>query len=108
MGNKLRAYALQQEGFDTVEADCVLGFGADERRYHAAVGILRQLGIEAVRIFTNNPDKVRALEVAGIRVVGREPLHGKLNRHNLPYVRAKVQRSGHWLGDLLDEASPGS
>lgn len=108
LGNKLRAYALQQEGLDTVEADCVLGFGADERRYHAAVGILRQLGIEAVRIFTNNPDKVHALEAGGIRVVRREPLHGKLNRYNLPYVRAKVQRAGHWLGELLEEVSPGS
>ena len=101
LGNKLRAYALQQEGLDTVDADCVLGFGADERRYHGAVGILRHLGIERVQLLTNNPEKLKALEEGGIRVMERRPLHGTLNRHNLPYVRAKVQRAGHWLGDML-------
>jgi len=101
LGNKLRAYSLQQEGLDTVDADCVLGFGADERRYHGAVGILRHLGVERVRLLTNNPEKLQALEDGGIRVVDRTPLHGTLNRHNLPYVRAKVQRAGHWLGDML-------
>jgi GTP cyclohydrolase II len=101
LGNKLRAYSLQQEGLDTVDADCVLGFGADERRYHAAVGILRHLGIERVRLLTNNPEKLNALEAGGIQVVDRTPLHGTLNRHNLPYVRAKVQRAGHWLGEML-------
>jgi membrane glycosyltransferase len=101
LGNKLRAYSLQQEGLDTVDADCVLGFGADERRYHAAVGILRHLGVSRVRLLTNNPEKLQALEEAGIEVVDRTPLHGTLNRHNLPYVRAKVQRAGHWLGDML-------
>ncbi len=101
LGNKLRAYSLQQEGLDTVDADCVLGFGADERSYDAAVGILRHLGVEQVRLLTNNPEKLRALEDGGIRVVDRTPLHGTLNRHNLPYVRAKVQRAGHWLGDML-------
>jgi GTP cyclohydrolase II len=101
LGNKLRAYSLQQEGLDTVDSDCILGFGADERRYHGAVGILRHLGIERVRLLTNNPEKLRALEEGGIRVVDRTPLHGTLNRHNLPYVRAKVQRAGHWLGDML-------
>jgi membrane glycosyltransferase len=101
LGNKLRAYTLQQEGLDTVDADCVLGFGADERRYHAAVGILRHLGVARVRLLTNNPEKLQALENAGIEVVDRTPLHGTLNRHNLPYVRAKVQRAGHWLGDML-------
>ena len=101
LGNKLRAYSLQQEGLDTVDADCVLGFGADERRYHGAVGILRHLGIDRVQLLTNNPEKLRALEEGGIRVVDRTPLHGTLNRHNLPYVRAKVQRAGHWLGEML-------
>jgi len=101
LGNKLRAYSLQQEGYDTVDADCVLGFGADERRYHGAVAILRQLGIDQVRLLTNNPEKLQALEDGGIEVVDRMPLHGTLNRHNLPYVRAKVQRAGHWLGEML-------
>jgi membrane glycosyltransferase len=106
LGNKLRAYELQEVGLDTVDADGILGFGADERRYGAAVGVLRHLGIERVKLLTNNPDKVRALESGGIRVVERVPLHGTLNDHNLRYVRAKVQRAGHWLGDMLHGAFP--
>ena len=105
LGNKLRAYSLQQQGLDTVDADAVLGFEADERRYAAAVGILKHLEIDRVRLLTNNPEKVRALQESGIQVVDRQPLHGTLNRHNLPYVRAKVQRAGHWLGDMLREAA---
>jgi GTP cyclohydrolase II len=70
--------------------------------------MLRHLGIQRVQLLTNNPEKVQALEAGGIRVIGREPLHGTLNRHNLPYVRAKVQRAGHWLGDMLHGASPGA
>ena len=101
LGNKLRAYALQQEGLDTVDADCTLGFGADERRYDAAVGMLRHLSIERVQLLTNNPEKVRALRGAGINVVDRLPLYGTLNRHNLTYVKAKVDRAGHWLADML-------
>ena len=101
LGNKLRAYALQQEGLDTVDADCTLGFGADERRYDAAVEMLRHLRIERIQLLTNNPEKVRALETGGISVVDRLPLYGTLNRHNLPYVKAKVNRAGHWLADML-------
>ena len=96
LGNKLRAYGLQQEGLDTVDADHTLGFGADERRYDAAVEMLRHLEIERVQLLTNNPEKVRALRDAGIRVIDRQPLYGTLNRHNLKYVRAKVHRAGHW------------
>ena len=103
LGNKIRAYALQQEGLDTVDADGTLGFGADERRYDAAVAILQHLDIERVQLLTNNPDKVRMVEEGGIQVVDRLPLHGTLNRHNLPYVRAKVHRSGHWLVDMLSQ-----
>ena len=106
-GNKLRAYTLQQEGLDTVDADYTLGFGADERRYDAAVEMLRHLRINRIRLLTNNPEKVRAVRAGGVRVVEREPLYGKLNRHNLRYVRAKVQRAGHWLGEMLAGAVPG-
>ena len=67
LGNKLRAYLLQQEGLDTIDADGTLGFGADERRYDAAVEILRHLGIERIQLLTNNPEKVRALREGGIR-----------------------------------------
>ena len=103
LGNKIRAYALQQEGLDTVDADGTLGFGADERQYDAAVAILQHLAIKRVQLLTNNPDKVRAVEEGGICVVDRLPLHGTLNRHNLPYVRAKVNRAGHWLVDMLSQ-----
>ena len=105
IGNKLRAYALQQQGMDTVDADCVLGFGADERRYDAAVAMLEHLGIDRIRLFTNNPEKVRAVRDAGIEVAAREPLYGTLNRHNLRYVKAKVSRAGHWLGEMLSGAA---
>ena len=101
LGNKLRAYALQQENLDTVDADLTLGFGADERRYDAAVEMLRRLRIERVLLLTNNPEKVRAVREGGIRVVDRQPIYGTLNRHNLEYVRAKAQRAGHWLGEML-------
>ncbi|MSR36530.1 MAG: GTP cyclohydrolase II [Gemmatimonadetes bacterium] len=103
LGNKMRAYALQEGGLDTVDADGTLGFGADERRYDAAVAILRDLDITQVQLLTNNPEKVRALEEGGIHVVERMPLHGGLNRHNLRYVQAKVDRSGHWLADMISQ-----
>jgi GTP cyclohydrolase II len=107
LGNKIRAYTLQEEGLDTVDADGMLGFGADERRYDAAVAILRHLGIERAQLLTNNPEKVRALEEGGIEVVERVPLHGGINRHNLRYVQAKVDRSGHWLRDMLTQRASG-
>jgi GTP cyclohydrolase II len=107
LGNKLRAYALQQEGLDTVDADGALGFGHDERDYDAGIAILKHLGIERVQLLTNNPDKVQALEDAGIRVIDRMPLHGRLTRHNLPYVHAKVHRSGHWLMDMISQSIAG-
>ncbi|RPI54685.1 MAG: GTP cyclohydrolase II RibA [Acidobacteria bacterium] len=107
LGNKLRAYLLQQEGLDTIDADSTLGFGADERCYDAAVEILRHLRVDRVRLLTNNPEKVRALRDAGIRVVQRQPLHGTLNRYNVQYVTAKVHRAGHWLSEMLSGAVPG-
>ena len=107
LGNKLRAYTLQQEGLDTVDADCALGFGADERRYDAAVEMLNHLQIARIQLLTNNPEKVRALRIGGIDVADRQPLYGTLNRHNLPYVRAKVDRAGHWLSDMLSSPMRG-
>ncbi len=106
LGNKIRAYTLQEAGHDTIEADKVLGFGEDERRYDAAVGILRHLGIARVELLTNNPQKVRALEEAGIEVAARTPIYGGINRHNLRYVQAKVDRSGHWLMDMISQRAP--
>jgi GTP cyclohydrolase II len=107
LGNKFRAYTLQETGLDTIDADGTLGFGADEREYDVAIQILKELGIERVELLTNNPEKVQALEAAGIRVAHRRPLHGRLNRHNLPYVQAKVNRAGHWLRDMLSESLAG-
>jgi GTP cyclohydrolase II len=106
LGNKLRAYVLQEEGLDTIDADGALGFGADERRYLTAVEILRYLRIDRVQLLTNNPDKVRALHEAGITVVDRRPLYGRLNPHNSQYVSTKVHRAGHWLAAMLSEALP--
>lgn len=105
LGNKIRAYTLQEAGLDTIDADGVLGFGEDERRYDAALGILQHLGIERVELLTNNPQKVRALEAAGIEVAERTPIYGGINRHNLRYVQAKVDRSGHWLMDMISQRS---
>ena len=101
LGNKLRAYLLQQEGLDTIDADGALGFGADERRYYAGIEILRHLGIQRIQLLTNNPEKVRALREGGIEVIDRQPIFGTVNRHNLPYVMAKVQRAGHLLDEML-------
>jgi GTP cyclohydrolase II len=103
LGNKIRAYTLQEEGLDTVDADGVLGFGADERRYDAAVAILSHLEITRVELLTNNPDKVRAVKEGGIDVTERTPLYGGINRHNVRYVQTKADRSGHWLMDMISQ-----
>ena len=68
--------------------------------------MLRHLGVERVRLLTNNPDKVAALEAGGVPVVERQPLHGTLNDHNRRYVHAKVHRAGHWLHGMLQGAFP--
>ena len=101
LANKFRAYALQDEGLDTIEADCTLGFGPDERTYEAANSMLREFGIRRVELLTNNPEKVAAVEAGGIEVTRREPLYGTVNRHNLPYVQAKADQAGHWLEEML-------
>ncbi len=105
LANKLRAYELQEEGLDTEEADGVLGFGADERRYDTAVAILRHLGVRRIQLLTNNPEKMRAVQEGGIEVLDRQPLYGRLNRHNVRYVETKV-RAGHWLDDMLAGVLP--
>lgn len=101
LGNKLRTYSLQGCGLDTVDSDAVLGFGPDERDYRAAVAMLRHLGVDEIRLLTNNPAKMEAVTRAGIRVAERVGLHGTLNRFNLPYVEAKVHRAGHFLEGML-------
>ena len=95
--NKLRAYRLQDAGFDTVDANEQLGFDADERVYQPAAEMLRQLGFATVRLLTNNPDKVAALERYGIRVAERVPHVFPANGHNERYLETKRTRSGHLL-----------
>jgi GTP cyclohydrolase II len=95
--NKLRAYSLQDEGFDTHEANERLGFAADERLYDIAARMLTLLGYRSVRLLTNNPEKIRALETAGIQVVERVPHAFPDNVHNRAYLRAKAERGGHLL-----------
>ncbi|HTT80772.1 MAG TPA: GTP cyclohydrolase II [Stellaceae bacterium] len=95
--NKLRAYRLQDAGFDTVDANEQLGFDADERVYLPAADMLRQLGFTTVRLLTNNPDKLAALERYGIRIAERVPHVFPANGHNERYLRTKATRSGHLL-----------
>lgn len=102
--DKLRAYALQDRGADTVDANLRLGLPADARDYRAAVDILRDLGITAVRLLTNNPDKVDALRGGGIEVREQVPLFAGVTPSNLTYLHTKMRRFGHSLGPLLSAA----
>jgi GTP cyclohydrolase II len=93
--NKIRAYALQDRGLDTVDANLRLGFGDDERDYRHAAAMLRALCIDDVRLLTNNPAKVNGLQAAGIRVSERVAHHMPANPHNADYLDTKRKRSGH-------------
>jgi GTP cyclohydrolase II len=95
--NKLRAYSLQDQGFDTVDANLRLGFGDDERDFGVAARMLQLLGQPEVRLLTNNPRKAAGLEAAGVEVVEQVPLHVGANRHNEAYLDTKRRRSGHQL-----------
>ena len=95
LANKLRAYALQDRGLDTVDANRRLGFADDERDYAHAAAMLRALGIERVRLLTNNPNKVAGLEAEGIEVVERVAHHMPANPHNADYLATKRKKSGH-------------
>jgi GTP cyclohydrolase II len=101
--NKIRAYALQDRGLDTVDANLMLGLPVDRREYGSAAAILRYLGVAQVRLLTNNPAKLRALERHGIRVVERVPLETTPNPVNLPYLRTKAERLGHLLDLAADD-----
>ena len=93
--NKIRAYRLQDCGADTVEANRRLGFAADLRDYAVGAALLNRLGVRSVRLMTNNPDKVRALEGLGISVVERLPLRAGWTVHNARYLETKATRLGH-------------
>jgi GTP cyclohydrolase II len=96
--NKIRAYALQEAGLDTVDANRALGLPDDLRDYAPAAAILRDLGVTEVRLITNNPQKISGLKAHGIRVVERLAIHVPANQHNEPYLEAKRRRMGH-LGE---------
>ena len=95
LANKLRAYALQDRGLDTVDANFRLGFADDERDYAMAAAMLRALGIDEVRLLTNNPAKLEGLEREGIAVAERVAHHMPANPHNADYIATKQARSGH-------------
>jgi len=97
--NKIRAYALQDGGADTVEANHALGFPGDLRRYDVAAAILRDLGVRSVVLLTNNPDKVRGLQDASFLVEARLPHVGPANDDNRRYMETKRRRMGHLLSD---------
>jgi 3,4-dihydroxy 2-butanone 4-phosphate synthase / GTP cyclohydrolase II len=105
---KLQAYALQDHGRDTVDANLDLGLPADARHYGAATQVLRDLGVTSVRLLTNNPDKSESLEDFGVHVEAQVPLTPRPNRHNLAYLRTKRDRMGHQLPDLSTEPTPGA
>ncbi|MGH1366305.1 MAG: GTP cyclohydrolase II [Calditrichia bacterium] len=97
LGNKIRAYALQEEGYDTVEANHLLGFPDDLRRYDVAAEMLKTLGVNSVQLLTNNVNKIRGLEEFGIDVSKRIPLQIEPNDINRGYLQTKAKKSGHLL-----------
>jgi len=95
--NKIKAYALQDKGLDTVDANLALGFRDDEREYSIAAHMLKSLNVESVQLMTNNPRKIRDLEAQGIKVAGRIPHVIPPNPHNRFYLETKANRSGHFI-----------
>ncbi|MBO6813085.1 MULTISPECIES: GTP cyclohydrolase II [Marinobacter] len=101
--NKIRAYHLQDQGADTVEANERLGFAADLRDYSMCKDMLEHLGIKSLRLMTNNPRKVKALSSYGIAIAERVPLHVGRNPHNEHYLDTKQSKLGHWLETHQDD-----
>jgi 3,4-dihydroxy 2-butanone 4-phosphate synthase/GTP cyclohydrolase II len=99
--NKIRSYALQDKGLDTVEANLALGFKADLREYGIGAQILADLGLSTLRILTNNPRKIVGIEGYGLRVTERVPLQVPHTKHNVHYMRTKKAKMGHWITEEM-------
>ncbi|OOS00543.1 bifunctional 3,4-dihydroxy-2-butanone 4-phosphate synthase/GTP cyclohydrolase II [Haemophilus paracuniculus] len=93
--NKLRAYELQDQGMDTVEANLALGFGDDEREYHIGAQMFRSLGVKSIRLLTNNPAKIEGLTALGLDIVAREPIQVEPTEHDLDYLKVKQTKMRH-------------
>ncbi len=96
LGDKIRAYALQELGYDTMESNELIGLPGEARSYQQAVDILRDMQISSVNLMTNNPDKIQALETAGISVNDRLAATVNTNEHNRSYLNTKKEKCGHW------------
>jgi GTP cyclohydrolase II len=105
--NKIRAYRLQEAGADTVEANLQLGFHADARNYELVLPMLQQFGIESVRLMTNNPRKIAALDKLGIKVADRVPLLVNRNAFNTSYLDTKQAKLGHMMTPATEPALDG-
>lgn len=98
--NKIKAYALQDKGADTVEANLALGFAPDLRDYAVAAQMLKALKIKSVRVMTNNPEKIEGLEKYGVKVVGRESIETEFNKKNIDYMKTKKSKMRHILNTI--------
>jgi len=104
--NKIKAYALQDKGYDTVEADKILGFSGDERDYQIAAHMLSSLKVSSIKLMTNNPKKIEDLKEHGVKVIGRIPLITPPNQYNREYLKTKELKAGHLLdfGNELEQS----
>ena len=108
IANKMRAYRLQAQGFDTYDADEVLGFEHDQRRFDFAALMLKQLGVTQVRVMTNNPVKIEALRRAGLEVVSDHRIHGRRTDENIRYLASKRDKQGHFLDAAVSATQAGA
>ncbi len=99
---KIKAYALQDEGLDTIDANIHLGYQPDERDYGIAANILNNLHIKSIKLLTNNPEKIKQLTDAGIKIIERLPIITEPTEFSKAYIETKAKRSGHLLGDLAN------